>query len=273
MGLDLIRRPILNINPSAIRLPTRPALGLETIIRVGDAPVVFLLKRIVRRPRHWIAPIPELFDEFLALVIRLQCRERLLFLRRDDVYHLFIEPFLIRRHDGFRRLRRGPCRQRDGERHRQDCRRNGWSHARPFAMIQQTSNAFHHTTSRGGQSRLLNPSLRQRRQCRRISMRVALRRHHQIVAAVLALRADDARNPPCSRMIKEQPFQERLQQVYQIVSAADMRQFVQKNGLHLIDRQPGEQSKRHQNHRLGVADHHRNVREAGFQQRDAAGHA
>jgi hypothetical protein len=55
----------------------------------------------------------------------------------------------------------------------------------------------------------------------------------KIVTAVLTLRTDHARHPPDCRMIKEQPFRQRLHQVYQVVAPQNVGEFVQENPFNL----------------------------------------
>ena len=74
----------------------------------------------------------------------------------------------------------------------------------------------------------------------RVSIRIAAQADRKIVAAVLALDADAARQPPDRRMIEEQRLDERLQQVHQVVVAADVRELVREDRFELLRRQPCE---------------------------------
>src|SRR5579862_2149565 len=66
-------------------------------VGVGDPPVVFFLHRVVGRIRVGITSLPELLDEFLALLIGLQLQEGFSFGRADDVGDVFVQPLLVRR--------------------------------------------------------------------------------------------------------------------------------------------------------------------------------
>ena len=105
----------------------------------------------------------------------------------------------------------------------------------------------------------------------RVGVRIAAQAHRQIVAAVLALDADPARQPPHRRVIEEQRLDERLQQVDEVVVAADVRQLVREDRLELLRRQSSQRARRKQHDRLEPADHRRHVDERRLEQPDVAG--
>ena len=67
--------------------------------------------------------------------------------------------------------------------------------------------------------------------------RIAAQADREIVAAVLALDADAARQPPHRGVIEEQRLDQRLQQVDEIVVAADVRELVREDRFELLRRQ------------------------------------
>ena len=99
----------------------------------------------------------------------------------------------------------------------------------------------------------------------------------QIVAAVFALGADVARDPPDGGMIEEARFDDILQEIHQIVVPADVSQLVGQDRFELVRRQPGKQAGRHQHDGPQPADDHRHGCAGRAQQsdgcRDAKPHA
>jgi len=70
MGVNLIRRPVDDVDAAAVSFPAGDALvGREVLVGVSDAPVVLFLEGIFRRIRIGIAALPELLDELLALFV------------------------------------------------------------------------------------------------------------------------------------------------------------------------------------------------------------
>ena len=65
--LDLVRRAVDDINSTLVGLPTCSASGRPEGIRVGHAPVVFVLKFVLRGSRSRVVPAPKLRDESLAI--------------------------------------------------------------------------------------------------------------------------------------------------------------------------------------------------------------
>ena len=94
---------------------------------------------------------------------------------------------------------------------------------------------------------------------RRVGHRIAAQAHREIVAAVLALDADPARQPPHRRVIEQQRLDERLQQVDEVVVTPDVRELVREDRLELVRRQAGQRARRQQDDRLQPADHRRHV--------------
>ena len=100
--------------------------------------------------------------------------------------------------------------------------------------------------------------------------RITTQADGEVVAAVLALRANASRQPPDGGVIEEQRLDERLQEIDQIVVAPDVRELVRQNRLELLGRQAGQRARRHQHDRLDPADDGRNVNAGRFENRDAA---
>src|SRR5262249_53335577 len=84
MRFLLVRRAVRNIDAATIRLPARNS-ARELLVRIRDAPVVLFLEFVFDRVRSGVTAQPELFDELLALFIRLQALERRPLFVRDDV--------------------------------------------------------------------------------------------------------------------------------------------------------------------------------------------
>ena len=80
----------------------------------------------------------------------------------------------------------------------------------------------------------------------RVDAGVAGEFHYHIVTAVFAFLARYARGPPDGRVVEQEAFDEALEQVDQIVVAADVRQFVDEDALDLSGRQIGEAAERHE---------------------------
>src|ERR1051326_2111200 len=100
---DLARRCLLNFVRLSQRDVDAPAVGLpaedfavpEILVGVGEAPVVFGAVAVVPRRRVRVTPLPELLDEALALGVAAEEKERLPFLRGDDIKHVLVQPLLI----------------------------------------------------------------------------------------------------------------------------------------------------------------------------------
>ena len=101
-----------------------------------------------------------------------------------------------------------------------------------------------------------------------IGHRIATQADREVVAAVLALGADASRQPPDRGVIEEQRFDERLQEVDQVVVASDVRELVRQERLELPGRQAGERAGRHQHDRFDPANNGRNIDGRRFEERD-----
>src|SRR5579884_771357 len=93
MRFDFIRRTEGDIDAAAIGLPTRNTRRVM-LVGVSDAAVVLFLVFVLFGVRRGIAPQPELFDELLAFLVRVELLKRLALFVGDDVHHVFVEPFL-----------------------------------------------------------------------------------------------------------------------------------------------------------------------------------
>ena len=96
MGLFFVGRAVGDVDAAAIGFPAGDAGG-ESLVGVSDAAVVLFLEFVFDGVRGGVAAQPELFDELLALFIGLQAFERGALFVGDDVGHVFIEPFAVRR--------------------------------------------------------------------------------------------------------------------------------------------------------------------------------
>lgn len=101
----------------------------------------------------------------------------------------------------------------------------------------------------------------QLRQGARVAGRVPTRRHREVVTTVLALHAHAVRYPPDGRVVEEQRLGGGLQQVNQVVAAADVRQLVGQDQLELRRREPGEGAAGQQDHGPQPADHRGHLHE------------
>src|SRR5690606_32904567 len=97
---------------------------------------------------------------------------------------------------------------------------------------------------------------------------VAQRGGGEVVGDQFAFAADAARQPPGRRVVEQQGFGQPLQQVDQVVVAADMRQFVGDQRFQQGRRHPQRQRRRQQHHRPPPADRQRRAGGVGQAQRD-----
>ena len=81
----------------------------------------------------------------------------------------------------------------------------------------------------------------------------------QVVSDQLAFVADAARQPPHHRVIEQQGLDHGLQQVDQVIVAADMRQFMGEQGLQQTGRHPCDERGGQQHHRPPPADRQRRI--------------
>jgi hypothetical protein len=92
----------------------------------------------------------------------------------------------------------------------------------------------------------------------------------EIVAAVLALVSNAPRQPPHRRVIKEQRFDEGLQQVHEVVVAADVRELVRDDGFDLGGCQRDKRAGGNQHDWFHPAHDGRHVHERRLEQCDPA---
>jgi len=75
MRLNLVRRPVLDVDSAAIGFPAGKSRAGVVIVGVCDAPVVFFFEFILSCSGNGIAALPELPDEFFALFVGGQTRK------------------------------------------------------------------------------------------------------------------------------------------------------------------------------------------------------
>src|SRR3954447_17066268 len=92
MGLLLVRWTVGDIDPAAVGLPTCHLGIRKVVVSILDAPVVFLFHFVFHRAGSGVTPLPELFNEVLALRIGLQALEGPPLVIADDVSHILSEP-------------------------------------------------------------------------------------------------------------------------------------------------------------------------------------
>src|SRR6266404_9400785 len=104
-----------------------------------------------------------------------------------------------------------------------------------FLWQKQAADAIHENSSSGGEHGLAGycAILFERSERRDIGAGIGTLRHDQVVTTVLALGADNARDPPHGGVVEEQSFDKALQQVYRVVVAPDVREFMDQDGFHL----------------------------------------
>src|ERR1035438_7893927 len=104
MSLNFIGRPVRDVDAAAIGLPAWD-VRRKMLVRVCDAAVVLLLELVLGGAGSGIAPLPKLFDEVLALLVRLEPLECRPFLIGDDVDDILGKPLSIRGRQWRRRPR------------------------------------------------------------------------------------------------------------------------------------------------------------------------
>jgi hypothetical protein len=102
---------------------------------------------------------------------------------------------------------------------------------------------------------------------------IARDRDREIVAAVFAFRADLRGDPPDGRVIEEHRLHHALQQVNQIVVAANVRELMRQQRLHVLRRQAAERSHRREDDRPQPSEHRGNVDMRGGHEAHRARHA
>src|SRR5262245_55704352 len=105
----------------------------------------------------------------------------------------------------------------------------------------QTSYAIHKQSSIGRHSQLWpgGANLFHFKQGPRVGERITAHPNGQIITTMFPLLTYPARDPPDRGVIKEQSFDHSLQQIYQIIVAAYVRQFVSDDRLQLLRSQSG----------------------------------
>ena len=86
-------------------------------------------------------------------------------------------------------------------------------------------------------------------------MRITAHRDRQIVAAVLALVPHAGGDPPHRRVVEQQRFDRRLDQVDEVVVPAHVGQLVREQGLELQRGEPRQGARREQDHRTHPPEH------------------
>src|SRR5688572_21541570 len=94
MGLYRIRLTPLDIDAPAVGFPARDA-GCKLLVGVGDAFVIFLAVFVLLGVGIRIAAAPKILDKILALFVRLKGHERALFVLRDDIGDVIVQPALV----------------------------------------------------------------------------------------------------------------------------------------------------------------------------------
>ena len=88
----------------------------------------------------------------------------------------------------------------------------------------------------------------------RVSVGIAAEPDREIVAAVLALNADPARQPPYGGVIEEQRLDERLEQVDEVVVTTDVRELMRQDRFELLRPHARQRARRHQHDRPQPSD-------------------
>ena len=103
-----------------------------------------------------------------------------------------------------------------------------------------------------------------RRECFRVFDRVAAHAQRHVVATVLALDSQPAGQPPHGRMIEEQGFSDRLDQVDEVIVPLNVRELVRQDGVRLRGREIRERRHRHDDDGPEPADNGGRVDEAAL---------
>ncbi len=94
VGVNAVGLAVHDVDAPAVRLPARESRGI-VLIGILDAAVVLFLVLIFRGVGRGIAPLPELFDEYVPFRVVAQLLERgLLFISNDPGLD-FIQPLLV----------------------------------------------------------------------------------------------------------------------------------------------------------------------------------
>jgi len=106
---------------------------------------------------------------------------------------------------------------------------------------EQTADTLQQRAAGRGHRGSIEPAERRDRRPERFEVRervrvrdgIAAEADGKIVAAVLALDPDPARDPPHRRVVEEQRLDDGLEQVHQVIVPADVRKFMRENRLEL----------------------------------------
>ena len=95
MRINLVRLAKHDVDSAAIGLPSRDARR-EVLVGIRNPLVVLFLVFVFFGVRRGIAPLPESFNEVVALFIVRELLESCSLFIGDDVNHVFVEPLLVR---------------------------------------------------------------------------------------------------------------------------------------------------------------------------------
>jgi len=93
----------------------------------------------------------------------------------------------------------------------------------------------------------------------------------QVVAAQLALDTNLTRYPPDGGMVEKHRFGDALEEVDQVVVAADVREFVDQQRFDVLRGQAGERAQRHHDDGVQPAEHRGDVNALGDDEADTGG--
>src|SRR5204862_8012081 len=91
---NLIRRHVDDVDSAAVGFPAGDAGG-EVLVGVGDAAVLFFFELVFYGVSGGVTPLPESFDEVIALLVIRRLLEGGALFVRNDVSYVFIKPFFV----------------------------------------------------------------------------------------------------------------------------------------------------------------------------------
>src|SRR5262252_7825836 len=94
MRVNAVGLAVHDVNASAVGVASAYACGIM-LVRIGEAAIVFFLELVLRCIRCGIAPLPEVFNETVALRVVAQLLERRELFIGDDPAHILIQPLLV----------------------------------------------------------------------------------------------------------------------------------------------------------------------------------
>ncbi len=94
VGIDVVRLAVCNVDVAAVRHPSRLARS-EVLVRIRDAGVDLVAILVVRRVGARVAPLPEVLDELVPLLIVREMLERLRLGVGNDPPHILLQPGLV----------------------------------------------------------------------------------------------------------------------------------------------------------------------------------